>query len=92
MLDKINVSKDVNLPIRINPKPLNLPIAIYNNEPLPISKDDTQYIIHLNEFTNSPTGFDSPLFFDVKKYLSRDEVKYPAALYDNDVKLFFLIL
>ena len=51
--------------------------------------EKTALIIHLNEFTNSPTGFDSPLFFDVKKYLSRDEVKYPAALYDNDDQIIF---
>ncbi len=48
----INVSKETQLRITISPLPLSLPIVICNNEMLPVSKDNDQYIIQLNSNLN----------------------------------------
>ena len=37
----------------------------------------------LNQFTNSPTEFDSPLFFNARKYISRDEINNPNQIYSE---------
>jgi len=47
-LSEINISLDNKLPITIYPEPVNLPIAVYNNEKLNIFKEEKKYIIELN--------------------------------------------
>lgn len=54
LINEINVILDKELPIRINPKPDLLPIAICNNEKLEIFEKDNQYFIQLN--SNIPKG------------------------------------
>lgn len=46
--NKINISKDLELPIEISPEPTTLPIAICNGEKLEISKTGGNYLIKLN--------------------------------------------
>ena len=48
-VDEINISKSKELSIKIYPEPSSLPIAIYNNEKLEVSKNDSEYIILLND-------------------------------------------
>ena len=46
--NKINISKDLELPIEISPEPTTLPVAICNGEKLEISKTGGNYLIKLN--------------------------------------------
>ena len=48
----INISKDTQLRITMSPQPPSLPIVICNNEALPVSKDNNQFIIQLNSNLN----------------------------------------
>lgn len=48
LISEINVSRDLNMPISLSPEPANLPLAICDNESLPVIKDNGQYIIQLN--------------------------------------------
>ena len=45
---EINVSRQSKLPITISPEPPTMPLVIFNNEVLPISKEDNQFIIQFN--------------------------------------------
>ena len=51
-ISEINVSLESRLPITISPEPASLPLAICNNEQLPILKEDNQFIIQLNSNLN----------------------------------------
>ena len=48
-VDEINISKTKELSIKISPEPSSLPIAIYNNEKLEVCKNNSEYIILLND-------------------------------------------
>ncbi len=45
---EVNVSLEDELPITILPEPSSMPVAICNNETLPVSKENNQFIIFLN--------------------------------------------
>ena len=74
-LPGIELEKDEN-----KIKPLDL---FYYFDDLDQSKTEQEYIKELNEFINSPKDFDSPLFFNAVKYISRDEVNYPNEKFCN---------
>ena len=48
----INISNNTKLRITMSPQPPSLPIVICNNEALPVSKDNNEYIIQLNSNLN----------------------------------------
>ena len=48
LISKINVSMESKLPITISPEPVSLPLAICNNELLPVLKEEDQFVIKLN--------------------------------------------
>ena len=52
LISEINVSMESRLPITISPEPTSLPLAIYNNELLPILKEENQFVIKLNSQMN----------------------------------------
>lgn len=52
LISEINVSIESRLPITISPEPTSLPLAIYNNELLPILKEENQFVIKLNSQMN----------------------------------------
>lgn len=52
LISEINVSMESRLPITISPEPTSLPLAICNNELLPILKEENQFIIQLNSQLN----------------------------------------
>ncbi len=45
---EINVSMESRLPITISPEPTSLPLAICNNESLPVLKEENQFVIKFN--------------------------------------------
>lgn len=47
-LSEINVSTNSQLPITISPEPASIPLAIYNNDLLPIFKEGNNYLIQLD--------------------------------------------
>ena len=52
IISEINVSMESRLPITISPEPTSLPLAICNNELLPILKEENQFVIELNSKMN----------------------------------------
>lgn len=52
LISEINVSMKSRLPITISPEPTSLPLAICNNELLPILKEENQFVIQLNSQLN----------------------------------------
>ena len=52
LISEINVSMESRLPITISPEPTSFPLAICNNELLPILKEENQFIIQLNSQMN----------------------------------------
>lgn len=65
---------------KIKIKPLDL---YYNFDDIDQSKTVQEYINELNEFTNSPNDFDSPLFFNANNYISRNESNFPNEKFYN---------
>ena len=65
----------------IKKRPLKL---FYHVDKIDKSQFISEYSIisQLNQLTDSPSDFDSPLFFDVNKYLSRDK-NYPNSKFSN---------
>ena len=47
-VSEINVSMESKLLITVSPEPTSLPLAICNNEALPIFKEDNNFVIQLN--------------------------------------------
>ena len=67
-------------------KPLNL---YYHFDQLDASISQKSLITQLNEFTNSPTEFERPIFFSVEKYLAKYEVDYPGEKFYNSQQITF---